>query len=147
MFAELNPGYVLYNYGQSYGEPTSASLTQSVFCFDPTQTYTVDFYWYVYNFLQSTAAGITTTTCSVYVQIAGPTVFTTTFNGPGDIQATTWDYTHSTANFVPPSATATLLIGADCLGDEGFINVDLITIYPAGGSSGLPPNYEYPSPS
>ena len=144
MFANLNPGYVLYNYGQSYGQPTSASITQSISCFDPTQTYTVDFYWYVHNFLQSTS--ITTTTCSVYVQIAGATVFTTTFNGPSAVQTNTWHYTHSTANFVPPSATATLLVVADCLGDEGSINVDLITIYPAGGSSGLSPNYQYPSP-
>ena len=135
---QLNPGYVLYTYGPT-NEPTSASITQSVSCFDPTQTYTVDFYWYLWEFYQSTNQGVKTTTCSVYVQIEGATVFNTTFDAAGSAQLSTWNYSHETANFVPPSATATLLVGADCLGDEAMINVDLITIYPAGGSSGLTP--------
>ena len=143
---QLNPGFVLYNYGPS-SEPTSSSISQSVSCFDPTQTYTVDFYWYLHEFYQSSNEGVMTTTCSVYVQIEDATVFNTTFDAAGSVQASTWVYSHETANFVPPSATATLLLGADCLGDEALINVDLITIYPEGGSSGLTPVSQCPSPS
>jgi len=143
MYTELNPGFVAYNYGP-YGQPTSSSVTQSISCLDPTQTYTVDFYWYLHVFYQTQMN--TGTTCSVYAQIGGTTVYTTTVNEAA-AQAGTWDYTHVIANFIPTATTATLLIGADCGGNEGMINVDFITIYPEGNNDGLMPNYEYPSPS
>ncbi|MCJ1285659.1 hypothetical protein MMC26_005000 [Xylographa opegraphella] len=144
MYVELNPGFVAYNYGPGTGQPTSSSVTQSISCLDPTQTYTIDFYWYLHAFYQSQMN--TGTTCSVYAQMGGTTVFTTTING-ASAQASTWHYTHSTANFVPAATTATLLIGADCSGNEGMVNVDFITIYPAGTNDGLAPDYEYPSPA
>ena len=144
MYVELNPGFVAYNYGPGTGQPTSSSVTQGISCFDPTQTYTVDFYWYLHAFYQTQMN--TGTTCSVYVQVGGNTVFTTIIN-EATAQPSTWDYTHSTANFVPPATTATLLIGADCGGNEGMVNFDFITIYLAGTNDGLSPNYEYPSPS
>ncbi|MCJ1387025.1 Mucin-21 [Xylographa soralifera] len=144
MYVELNPGFVAYNYGPGTGQPTSSSVTQSISCLDPSQTYTVDFYWYLHTFFQTQMN--TGTTCSVYAQIGGTTVFTTTIN-EATAQPSTWDYTHSTANFVPTATTATLLIGADCGGNEGMVNIDFITIYPAGTNDGLSPDYEYPSPS
>ncbi|MCJ1434822.1 Muc22p [Xylographa pallens] len=143
MYVELNPGFVAYNYGPYTGQPTSSSVTQSISCLDPTQTYTVDFYWYLHAFYQTQMN--TGTTCSVYAQISGTTVFTTTVNEAA-AQASTWDYTHVTANFVPTATTATLLIGADCGGNEGMVNVDFITIYPTGTNDGLGPDHEYPSP-
>ncbi|MCJ1246762.1 hypothetical protein MMC30_003971 [Trapelia coarctata] len=142
-FVMLNPGFVRYTYGPGSGQPDNSSVTQSISCFDVNQTYTVDFYWYVGDFCQS--QGITTTTCSVYVQVGGSTVFTTTFDKAGNAQPATWHYNHNTANFVPLSETATLLVGADCGGNEGFINVDLIQIYPVG-SNPLAPDFQSPPP-
>ncbi|MCJ1389780.1 hypothetical protein MMC18_002637 [Xylographa bjoerkii] len=144
MYVELNPGFVAYNYGPGTGQPTSSSVTQSISCLDPTQTYTVDFYWYLHAFYQTQMN--TGSTCSVYAEIGGTTVFTTTIN-KDTAQPSTWDYTRSTANFVPSATTATLLVGADCGGNEGMVNIDFITIYLAGTNDGLTPNYEYPSPS
>ena len=144
IYVELNPGFVAYNYGPIANEPTSSSVTQTIACLDPTQTYTVDFYWYLHAFYQTYMN--TGSTCSVYAQVGGVTVFNTTINKAA-AQASTWDYTHSTANFVPSATTATLLVGADCGGNEGMVNIDFITIYPEGTNDELAPNYEYPSPS
>ncbi|MCJ1402025.1 Muc22p [Xylographa trunciseda] len=145
MMAQLRTGYFVYTYGQSYGQPTSSWVSQNVSCFDTSKSYVVDFYWYLHSFAQ--ASTVTTTTCAVYAQIGGTTVFTTSITAPGDTQASTWVYTHSvSAAFTPPTTIATLVVGADCGGSEGYFEVDLITIYPLGGSSGLTPNYEYPSP-
>ncbi|MCJ1433215.1 hypothetical protein MMC27_002574 [Xylographa pallens] len=145
MMAQLRTGYFVYSYGQSYGQPTSSWVSQNVSCFDTSQSYVVDFYWYLHSFAQ--ASTVTTTTCTVYAQIGGATVFTTSITAPGDTQPSTWVYTHSVSEpFTPPSTIATLLVGADCGGNEGYFEVDLVTIYALGGSSGLTPNHEYPSP-
>ena len=138
----LDPAFVHHNY-EPTAQPNSVSVTQSISCFDTTQTYTVGFYWYMRDFYQT--VGITTSTCSVYVQVGGTTVFSTTFEPAGNTQPTTWHYNHKTANFVPPSETATLLMGAGCGGDEGFINLDLIQIYPVGSTPSAP-DFQYPSP-
>ncbi|MCJ1411705.1 hypothetical protein MMC19_005797 [Ptychographa xylographoides] len=144
-FASLNPGFVAYNYGPGTGQPTSAAITQALTCLDPALVYAVDLYWYLHEFLQT--QGNTGQSCTVYVQVGAATVFNTTL-APAQqaVQAATWRYTHTVATFVPVSNTATLLVGADCGGNEGLVNVDLVTVYVAGGSSGLSPNYEYPSP-